>query len=130
MLFFSWLLVIACVIFVVLTIIVIKNRRRTGQALGNDNNDSALNRAMRAHGNFSEITPFAFSALWVMGQTEIHDSVILITGIIFLIGRISHATSLLYLEPVHHIIKFRIFGMMTSFVTILFGIGVFLVYQF
>ncbi len=128
--FFPFLIAIACLIFVALTVNVIKNRRRTQQGLGNHKNDPALERAIRAHGNFSEITPFAFVALWLMCQTDIHRFVILTTGIFFLLGRIFHAVSLIYLEPVHNVIKFRILGMMTSFVTILFGVSVFLLYQF
>ncbi len=130
MVFFSWLLTIACLIFVILTFNVIKNRRRTGQALGNQSNDASLERAVSAHRNFTEITPFAFSALWLLTQTNIPQSVLLIVGSLFLIGRISHAVSLIYVEPVHNLLKFRIFGMMTSFLTILFGISVFLLYQF
>lgn len=128
--FFPFLLAIACLMFVALTINVIKNRRSTQQGLGNDKKDFSLERAIRAHGNFTEVTPFAFSALWLMCQTDIHQFSILITGIFFLLGRVSHAVSLVYLEPVHNVIKFRIFGMMTSFVTILFGVIVFLLYQF
>ncbi len=126
---FPFLLAIACLIFVGLTINVIKNRRSTQQGLGNDKKDPALERAIRAHGNFTEVTPFAFSALWLMCQTDMHHFVVLITGVFFLLGRMSHAVSLIYLEPVHNVIKFRIFGMMTSFVTILFGVSMFLLYQ-
>ena len=129
MIFFPWLLAISCLIYVVLTIIVIKNRGRSKQALGNSQNDPCLERAIRAHGNFVEVTPFAFIALWLMSQTSINQFVILVVGMVFLVGRISHATSLIYYEPVNNKLIFRILGMMTSFFTILFGVIIFIIYQ-
>ncbi|MFT6071568.1 MAG: putative membrane protein YecN with MAPEG domain [Dasania sp.] len=92
------------------------------QTLNNADNDEGLNRAVRAHGNFTEMTPFGLMAIWLMIYANLSPIVIMLVGSSFFIGRILHAFSLLYLEPKLNIIKCRMIGMVLSFATLICGI--------
>jgi len=80
-------------IFFALSIQVIKARRKHMISLGDGNIDD-LQRATRAHANFSEYVPICIVLLLVAELTSQVDIFLHICGIILVFGRIVHAYGL------------------------------------
>ncbi|MEM7194365.1 MAG: MAPEG family protein [Pseudomonadota bacterium] len=81
-------------LFVVLAANVIRLRRAHRVSLGAGKVD-ALDRAIRAHGNYSEYVPFAlllmaFYEVAGASAVEIH-----VYGLLLLVGRVAHATAII-----------------------------------
>ncbi len=100
-------------LFIFLSVRTIRERRRSKVAIGSST-DPALERAVRAHANFSEYVPFA---LFLMAISEIHGSnpvVLHGAGLMLSFSRISHAFGISRLDEDF---RFRVGGMIGTFTT-------------
>lgn len=110
-------------IFIILSIHVIKGRRLMSIGIGDfDNLD--MKRRIRAHANFIEYTPIFLILLGLAEYQGLLHIWVHFFGIIFLISRIMHAYSLLYAEKYKNakllsLPKWRIAGMIGSFMCLL-----------
>lgn len=121
-------------IYVYLSITVIKGRRKNKIAIGQGNaQDMVL--SIRSHGNFNEYTPLFLILLFLTENHHLLPIFIHAAGILFITGRICHAYSLLYHEQydaegkLTHNPKYRIMGMMLTFF-ILVGLSVINIVQY
>lgn len=110
------------IIFVFLSILVIKARVSAQVALGSGSS-KLLEQRIRAHANFSEYTPFVLLLLFMAEYQGLASYIIHLLGILFLTGRISHLYSLAFHEKYENdklktSLKFRQFGMVCTFITI------------
>lgn len=102
-------------LFVYLSALVIKNRRRAKVSLG-DGDNPALRKAIAVHNNFSQYVPLA---LLLITFVELNHAASLIThGLCasLLIGRVAHAYGLA--QPVQ-MMKLRQLGMALTFSVII-----------
>jgi len=100
--------IIFIIFYLVLTIITIKARKSARVEYG-DGFNKELIKAIRAHGNFFEFTVFFIISSFLLEILDANQIYVLIINILFLIGRISHAHSML-----NEKILFRIVGMMIT----------------
>ena len=100
--------IIFIIFYLVLTIITIKARRSARVEYG-DGFNKQLTKAIRAHGNFFEFTVFFIISSFLLEILDANQIYVLIINILFLIGRISHAYSMLEEK-----ILFRVIGMMAT----------------
>ena len=106
-----------------LTIFTIKARRSAGIAYG-DGNNKKLIRAIRAHGNFFEFTVFFIISSFLIEALDGDPIYLLIVNILFVLGRISHAYSML-----RDRLQFRVTGMnITAFTYVLNCLYLFYLY--
>jgi uncharacterized membrane protein YecN with MAPEG domain len=111
----SYYAAILAVMFVVLTIRVIKGRIRGRISLG-DGGDEALIRAQRTHGNFAEFVPFA---LLLIALAEMNGSPawsIHVLGSVLIVSRLAHAWAL---QGGMERMTFRKAGMIGTFIVLL-----------
>lgn len=104
-------------LFVVLSIRVVKARRKARVALG-DGGDEPLRRAMRAHGNCAEYVPMA---LVVMALAEYGGGpawAVHVLGLALLAGRLVHAVGIS--RPQENF-RFRVVGMSLTYASLLLG---------
>jgi uncharacterized membrane protein YecN with MAPEG domain len=105
-----------------LSFAVIKARRASLQAVGNANGDETLERAVRAHANFTEYTPLFLLMLFLIEYVGYSAAITAILGGGFSVGRCCHAYSLLRYEPENSEIegmrryKWRIRGIQLTFI--------------
>lgn len=123
---------ILAIMFIILSVMVIKQRRKYKIAIG-DKAAEGLQRFNRAHGNFVEYTPFFLIMLAMAEFNNLNLYAVHLIAIIFIIGRISHAYGLTVAENVGNDrkanYKFRVFGMMCSFSCLgLLSVGLFIQY--
>ncbi|CEK11514.1 MAPEG family protein [Legionella hackeliae] len=111
------------IVLIILSIKTIQARRKFGVAIG-DSNNLQMKRFMRAQANFTEYTP---TYLILLGYAELNGLpiwAINFFGILFLMGRIIHAYSLLKHEaydPAGKLLlypKWRIIAMTCTFIAI------------
>ena len=100
-------------IFVALSINAAFTRRKSGLAVGEGDNETLL-RAVRAHGNFVEYTPMFLISLFLIDHVSKNCEYILVIGSGFVLGRISHATSMFLKKGI-----LRITGMFLTFTPLL-----------
>jgi uncharacterized membrane protein YecN with MAPEG domain len=100
--------IIFIIFYLILTIITIKARKSTKVAYGDDGNKELI-KAVRAHGNFFEFTVFFIISSFLLEILDANQIYVLFINIIFLLGRISHAYSMLKEK-----IIFRMIGMMAT----------------
>ena len=100
-------------IFIALSINAAFTRRKSGLAVGEGDNETLL-RAVRAHGNFVEYTPMFLISLFLIDHVSKNCEYILVIGSGFVLGRISHATSMFLKKGI-----LRITGMFLTFTTLL-----------
>ena len=100
--------IIFIIFYLILTIITIKERRSSKVAYGDDNNKKLI-KAIRAHANFFEFTVFFIISSFLLEILDANQIYVLFVNIIFLLGRISHAYSMLKEK-----ISFRVIGMMAT----------------
>jgi uncharacterized membrane protein YecN with MAPEG domain len=112
-------------ILVFLSAKVIQARVAKGAIYG-DRGDMQLVRRCRAHANFTEYTPLFLILLFLAELHQLSHYAVHVFGAIFVLGRISHAYSLLKAEKIGEdgslqgSIAFRQIGMMSSFIPITF----------
>jgi len=103
------------VLFVLLSINVIRARRKHKVGLGPGQNTS-VERAMRVHANFAEYVPFA---LLVIALIELNKAIVLLLiGLcsVLLVGRLVHAYGV---SMENERFAFRVSGMMMTFTVVL-----------
>ena len=100
--------IIFIIFYLILTIITIKARRSAKVAYG-DGFNKELTKAIRAHGNFFEFTVFFIISSFLLEILDANQIYVLVINILFLIGTISHAYSML-----NEKILFRMVGMMIT----------------
>jgi uncharacterized membrane protein YecN with MAPEG domain len=100
--------IIFIIFYLILTIITIKARKSTKVAYGDDGNKELI-KAVRAHGNFFEFTVFFIISSFLLEILDAGQIYILFVNIVFLLGRIFHAYSMLKEK-----ILFRMIGMMAT----------------
>jgi len=100
--------IIFIIFYLILTIITINVRKSSKVAYGDDNNKKLI-KAIRAHANFFEFTVFFIISSFLLEILDANQIYVLFVNIIFLLGRISHAYSMLKEK-----ISFRVIGMMAT----------------
>ena len=100
--------IIFIIFYLILTIITIKARKSTKVAYGDEGNKELI-KAVRAHGNFFEFTVFFIISSFLLEILDANQIYVLFVNIVFLLGRISHAYSMLKEK-----ILFRVIGMMAT----------------
>lgn len=102
---------IFAVLYVILSINVIRTRRREKVGLGAGGN-KAVERAMRVHANFSEYVPFALLLLLILEQSG--GNVLVLHGLflVLLAGRLIHAWGV---SQQKENFRFRVSGMTMTF---------------
>ena len=100
-------------VFIALSINAAFTRRKSGLAVGEGDNETLL-RAVRAHGNFVEYTPMFLISLFLIDHVSKNCEYILVIGAGFILGRISHATSMFLKKGI-----LRITGMFLTFTPLL-----------
>ena len=100
--------IIFIIFYLILTIITIMARKSTKVAYGDDGNKELI-KAVRAHGNFFEFTVFFIISSFLLEILDANQIYVLFINIIFLLGRISHAYSMLKEK-----IIFRMIGMIST----------------
>ena len=103
--------IIFIIFYLILTIITIKARKSTKVAYGDEGNKELI-KAVRAHGNFFEFTVFFIISSFLLEILDAGQIYVLFINIVFLIGRISHAYSMLKEK-----IIFRMIGMMATLIS-------------
>ena len=98
------------VLFLVLSVRVIGARRRYQVALGAPNR--AIERAIRAHGNFAEYGPLALILLALAESLGLAPLALHALGLALVAGRAAHAWGISQ-EP--EVLRFRVVGMMLTF---------------
>jgi uncharacterized membrane protein YecN with MAPEG domain len=102
---------------IVLTAIVIKARRGSQIAVGSDG-VPYLERAVRAHGNFIEVTPIFLISLLLLELVNSYLWWVAILGLVFSVGRVLHARSLLVTELRSGSYRQRVLGMMLTMIAL------------
>jgi hypothetical protein len=100
--------IIFIIFYLILTIITINVRKSSKVAYGDDNNKKLI-KAVRAHGNFFEFTVFFIISSFLLEILDANQIYVLFVNIVFLLGRISHAYSMLKEKTL-----FRVIGMMAT----------------
>jgi uncharacterized membrane protein YecN with MAPEG domain len=100
--------IIFIIFYLILTIITIKERRLSKVAYGDDNNKKLI-KAIRAHANFFEFTVFFIISSFLLEILDANQIYVLFVNIVFLLGRISHAYSMLKEK-----ISLRVIGMIVT----------------
>jgi uncharacterized protein len=100
--------IIFIIFYLILTIITINVRKSSKVAYGDDNNKKLI-KAIRAHANFFEFTVFFIISSFLLEILDANQIYVLFVNIVFLLGRISHAYSMLKEK-----ISFRVIGMMAT----------------
>lgn len=109
---------ILALIYAVLVLNVVRLRTKHRVSIG-DGENSDLNRAIRAHGNFAENVPFALLLLFVL---EINGSEAIWLhglGALLCLGRLSHIGSVLYCERKFKTLNFRRVGVIATLTVII-----------
>ena len=98
-------------IFLWLSLRVIRHRRAERIPLGSGGN-AALERAIRAHGNFAEFVPFAVLLLILAEWGGTWPWLLHALGALLVTARLSHGMGMVQ-DPEDY--RFRVFGMMGTF---------------
>jgi len=100
---------------VALSVVTIRQRRHARAALG-DRGVPGLQRAIRAHGNFTEYVPLAL-VLMLMAELTRHPAWLLHTlGLTLLLGRLCHAWGITRSEENF---RWRVVGMSLTFAVLI-----------
>jgi len=101
-------------ILIFLSVKIIQNRRFAKISLGDDGN-SLLQSKIRAHGNFIEYAPIFLIMLISVEIGGLNKYLVHLFGIIFTIGRVSHAYGMMISEIRSKNFLFRQAGMFCTF---------------
>jgi uncharacterized protein len=107
------------VIFVGMSLHVIRNRWRAGKSLG-DGGDKGLRAAIRAHGNFAEYVPFSLVMMGLVEGGGGPDALVHGLGIAVVLSRALHAWGLMGHRGPN---KARSIGMTLTFGVLLVAAG-------
>ena len=103
------------VLFVLLSINVIKARRRHKVGIGTGRNKS-VERAMRVHANFAEYVPFALLLIALLELNKANSLLLIGLCSVLLIGRLVHAYGV---SMENERFAYRVSGMLMTFAVIL-----------
>ncbi|MAL79983.1 MAG: glutathione metabolism protein [Sneathiella sp.] len=112
--FFAALLAL---VYVLLSLQVSRLRRKAQVSIG-DGGDIALQKAIRAHGNFIEYVPITLIILMFLEMRTVSVYVIVILCALLLVGRILHAIGI---SGMKEILIFRMIGMICTFIALIVG---------
>jgi uncharacterized membrane protein YecN with MAPEG domain len=115
-------------ILIFLSIKIIQNRRSSKISLG-ENGDDFLRRKIRAQGNFIEYTPIFLIMLLLVEMAGLNKYFIHFFGIIFMVGRLTHAYGIMIAEVRAKNFLFRQAGMFCTFFC-LSSLALILLFQF
>jgi len=101
-------------LFVFLSMRVIGWRRVKNVELGHGD-DKQLLRRMRVHANFAEYVPFTLLLMAMAESMTAPRPLIHLAGLILVAGRVTHAYGL---SQTPHILRFRVGGMMLTFLAL------------
>jgi uncharacterized protein len=99
------------IMFVVLSVRVVRLRRRLKVSLG-DGGERELLRAIRVHSNFAEYVPMGLVLLYLVEQQRMSSFLVFGLGAMLLLGRLAHAYGLSQ-EKINF--RFRVGGMALTF---------------
>lgn len=102
-------------LFVALSIRIIRLRRSLHIALG-DAGNHALLRAISVHANFAEYVPLSLILLYLLEGQGAHPALLHGLGVSLLMGRLSHAFGV---SQANENFRFRVFGMALTFTTLI-----------
>lgn len=105
---------VLALLFVFLSFRIISLRRKAQVALGHGG-DAQLKRAIRAHANFAEYTPFCLILLFLLEMIVGHSVLVIAMAICLTLGRIIHAFGI---SQVKETLAFRQVGMILTFLAI------------
>ena len=108
---------ILALMFAVLTLLVVIQRRRNGIPYG-DGDNALLRGAIRAHGNFAEYVPLSIILLGLMEISGISSLVVNGLFLLLLTARVSHATAMFSSVGSRLYYVTRIFGAFTTWLII------------
>lgn len=108
--------------YIYLSMNVVKVRKANQISLGTDNNE-ALIRATRAHGNFIEYVPFALILIFLAEFQGLSSHYCHILGALLVFGRICHSIAIK-----DGTFKLRVIGMISTFATLALA-GFFLIFS-
>lgn len=106
---------ILTVLYCVFSLRVVDLRRKNRISLGHNENE-ALKRAMRVHGNFSEYSPLFIVLMILMEMHGVPATWLLGVGSLFILGRLSHAFGIMN-GPAR--LPFRTIGMVITMTCLL-----------
>ncbi len=106
---------ILAIIFVALSLRIIKTRRQNNISLG-DAANTKLQRAIRAQGNFAEYVPLALILLGYVEILQYPQALLHALAASLVLGRLLHAWGI---SNEKENFKFRVAGMMLTFVVLL-----------
>ncbi len=119
-LFFNLTVVLLVIIYIPLSLYVIKQRNRNKIFLGNISQDPQLTAAIQAHSNFSQYTPLALVTLLVMTLEATPTFWLAFLCLTLIMGRCLHIYGMLVAEkrdPASF--KYRVNGMKLTFFTLI-----------
>lgn len=108
---------ILALLYVGLSYYVTGFRRRHRLPYGH-NEDDAMQRAIRAQGNFVEYAPLGLLLLYLLASVGTHPYVVSGLATALVLGRIAHAYSMLVVEPKRGTYKLRVTSMVLTFFTL------------
>ena len=103
------------VLFIFLSLRTIRYRRRFSVAIGSGD-QALLERASRAHGNFSEYVPLALLLIYFIETGAAMPLLVHALCLLLLAGRVIHAWGI---SQEREQLRFRVTGMVMTFATIL-----------
>ena len=104
---------VLAIMYIQLSFRVINLRKKKKISLG-DGGDSALNAAIRTHGNFIEYVPFSLILLFLVEYQGLSSHYCYVLGLMLVVGRICHSYAL-----AENQLKFRVIGMGLTFLTMI-----------
>ncbi|MCQ8876724.1 MAPEG family protein [Pseudoalteromonas shioyasakiensis] len=108
--------------YIHLSMRVVKVRKANQISLGTNNND-ALIKATRAHGNFIEYVPFALILIFLAEFQGLSSHYCHILGVLLVFGRVCHSIAI-----TDGTFKLRVTGMIATFLTLALA-GFFLIFS-
>ncbi|MBS3796662.1 MULTISPECIES: MAPEG family protein [unclassified Pseudoalteromonas] len=106
---------ILALVYLQLSLYVVKERRRSQRSIGTGDSE-ALQRAVRAHGNFIEYVPLALLLLFFNEYQGLASHYCHALGVTLVLARLIHASNISQLDEN---IKVRVVSMMLTFAVIL-----------
>lgn len=101
-------------LFIVLSVLTIRQRQRASVALG-DAGNAGLQRAIRVHANFSEYVPIGLILIYLLETLYALPLLVHLLGLSLLIGRLSHAYGV---SQIKEDFRFRMVGVILTFAVI------------
>lgn len=107
------------IFYFILSINIIRKRRKTKISIGHSENQGML-RAIRAHSNFAEYVPLSLFSIYLVESHGADPRIVHFLGILIFFGRILHAYGI---SQVKENFKFRVTGMLLTFTSLLCAAG-------